>query len=208
MFEYLKVKNHKGITSPVELNDLGHINILCGKNNSGKTSILEAINNGKNLKNVAIGRKFDRDELIVLFKSRFNEHIVNYPPIIKIFSDYCDENTRAGTVLYTDKIDEHIKGIITWGPLKSYIHNHTINFRPLFEDYFSRFISDFNPLLLVPKRSLRVCPYVSVDRGAYFQNDGEYITNLLFHLKNQNPGTSDAEKYTKICNYFEKITNW
>lgn len=42
MFESLKLKEHKGITE-VKLARLGHINVFCGKNNSGKTSLLEAI---------------------------------------------------------------------------------------------------------------------------------------------------------------------
>ncbi|MEJ2637924.1 MAG: AAA family ATPase, partial [Calditrichia bacterium] len=47
MIKYLKCSNHKAIKE-VFLNNLGKINILCGKNNSGKTSIFEALVNDKN----------------------------------------------------------------------------------------------------------------------------------------------------------------
>ena len=42
MIRDLKARGHKGI-SELKLMDLDHINIICGKDNSGKTSILEAL---------------------------------------------------------------------------------------------------------------------------------------------------------------------
>ncbi len=44
----LKAKKHKGIdnNAPVILSDLGQINVICGKNNGGKISILEALSIG------------------------------------------------------------------------------------------------------------------------------------------------------------------
>ncbi len=42
MLENLRLHNHKGIKR-IELSKLGHINVFCGKNNSGKTALLEAI---------------------------------------------------------------------------------------------------------------------------------------------------------------------
>jgi AAA15 family ATPase/GTPase len=42
LIKHIKLrKPHKGITENVILRDLGKINVICGKNNSGKTSILE-----------------------------------------------------------------------------------------------------------------------------------------------------------------------
>ncbi len=42
MIEYLSAKNHKALKY-AQLNELGRINIICGRNNSGKTSLLEAL---------------------------------------------------------------------------------------------------------------------------------------------------------------------
>ncbi|MCU0289694.1 MAG: AAA family ATPase [Acidobacteria bacterium] len=41
MFKKIKIENYKGINN-LELNDLQQFNLLVGKNNSGKTSILES----------------------------------------------------------------------------------------------------------------------------------------------------------------------
>ena len=53
MLEAIKLKGHKGIEE-IALQDLDHINVICGKNNSGKTSLVEAICNAKTR---AFGRK-------------------------------------------------------------------------------------------------------------------------------------------------------
>ena len=42
MITNIKLKKHKGI-SELSINNLSRVNVICGKNNSGKTSILEAI---------------------------------------------------------------------------------------------------------------------------------------------------------------------
>ena len=42
MMKEIKLKTYKGIKE-VSVTSLGHINVICGKNNSGKSSILEAI---------------------------------------------------------------------------------------------------------------------------------------------------------------------
>ena len=44
-FTSLKIENFRGIKS-LEMSDLGQVNVLVGKNNSGKTSVLEAICSG------------------------------------------------------------------------------------------------------------------------------------------------------------------
>src|SRR5688572_30142204 len=41
-FSSLLLRDHK-MLKKVELHDLGRINVICGKNNSGKTTILESI---------------------------------------------------------------------------------------------------------------------------------------------------------------------
>ncbi|GAG64807.1 unnamed protein product, partial [marine sediment metagenome] len=42
MIEAIKLFAYKGIKE-LELKGLNHINVICGKNNSGKSSVLESI---------------------------------------------------------------------------------------------------------------------------------------------------------------------
>jgi AAA15 family ATPase/GTPase len=55
-FTSLKIENFRGIKS-LEMSDLGRVNVLAGKNNSGKTSVLEAICSG----NGGHSQDFSRD---------------------------------------------------------------------------------------------------------------------------------------------------
>ena len=53
MFTNIKVSNIKGLQE-CSLLDLGKINVICGKNNSGKSTLLEGID-----KHRAVGKKFE-----------------------------------------------------------------------------------------------------------------------------------------------------
>ncbi len=61
MIKYLKIKNHKALVS-AELSELGCINVICGKNNSGKTTVLEALSDSNCY---GIGRKVDSVDWLV-----------------------------------------------------------------------------------------------------------------------------------------------
>jgi len=63
MINHIKLTGHKGIES-VTLFNLGPINVICGKNNSGKSSILEAM---AVRNNYGLGKEVD-DSLKDLFK--------------------------------------------------------------------------------------------------------------------------------------------
>src|SRR5882724_10789811 len=64
-FTYLKLENHKGLNECL-LRDLGKINIICGRNNNGKSTLLEAVST-KNLR--LPGRILGADELESLHNS-------------------------------------------------------------------------------------------------------------------------------------------
>jgi len=208
MFEYLKVKNHKGITSDVELRGLGHINILCGKNNSGKTSILEVI--GKkwdNRENFAIGRKFSKDEFLEHFNRKADAMGVGYRNKAW-FDKYCDFNIEHALILYTDTIDDHIKEVKEFRD--RFILNpgerYEFDLKNMFDNFFSELISNYKPILIIPKRSLEIRTPITVQQSEFYSEGGRFITNLLFDLKNKTPDSPEAEKYKEIYTAFEQIT--
>src|SRR5437660_1312582 len=59
MIEHLRVFNKKGLSECLLLN-IGQMNVVCGKNNSGKTTLLEAIVSRENRR---IGRSFGSEEV-------------------------------------------------------------------------------------------------------------------------------------------------
>lgn len=94
---------------------------------------------------------------------------------------------------------------------EAYIHSGTgvmasFNFKAILDKFFADLINNFKPMLVIPKRSIIYNTPVTVPKGKYYINDGSYITNLLFYLKSQNPGSPEVEKYEKISRAFEQIT--
>ena len=53
MIEAIELVNHKALAK-CKLDDLGQINVICGKNNNGKSTLLEAIDSKENR---SVGRK-------------------------------------------------------------------------------------------------------------------------------------------------------
>lgn len=54
----IAIENYRGIKQTC-LKNLGKINVLCGKNNTGKSTILQAINESKKLGDVHVGFEFE-----------------------------------------------------------------------------------------------------------------------------------------------------
>ncbi len=79
MVQALKLKNHKGVRE-LRLTDLGHINILSGENNAGKTSILEAAN-----------EETKRSIGFFLKEKLFEEYVKIFRPLIRTSSPSPDE---------------------------------------------------------------------------------------------------------------------
>lgn len=67
MFEFIKIHDIKRINKEgVLLSGLGKINIVCGKNNSGKTSLLEGINLKEKSEE---GRKLKTRDIDIIFNA-------------------------------------------------------------------------------------------------------------------------------------------
>lgn len=65
LYKQLKIKKH-GILNDTELLNVGKINVVCGKNNSGKTTLLRAINNDGS---ISIGKKIEPEMIESIFFS-------------------------------------------------------------------------------------------------------------------------------------------
>lgn len=101
MYEYIKVKNHKGLKELI-LKKLGKINILCGKNNSGKTSILEAL---------SIKDKFDIGKKLLERDRAFLEEIF-YEEIKR--RNYVNPDQEHCKKFFSNFIDKEIQNRKIW----------------------------------------------------------------------------------------------
>ena len=75
------------------------------------------------------------------------------------------------------------------------------------QKFFNQWLSKikFKPRLIPAKRNLPTATPITID--SEYQSDGKGLINHLFHMKNQDIGSDEFEKYKKIHDVFIKITN-
>ena len=209
MINYLKAKNHKGI-GKINLDDLGQINVICGKNNSGKTSILEALTEkakrsiGKKLKNE------DVDWMITLLSSQTDRYTDPHPTYGKEwFKRYIESQVAVNTIWYDDdlpKIETDIKADFK---KDEHIGRHdpgAYKYEGFFESFFKKSVDYFKPVLIPPKRYLETTK--NIDLQQTVSPTGEGLINRLFFLKSQFIESPEFKTYEKISKAFNKITGY
>ncbi|MCX6681016.1 MAG: AAA family ATPase [Methanothrix sp.] len=205
MFTNLKAKNYKGI-SEIKLDGLGNINIICGKNNSGKTSILEALSSAKGF---AIGRKVNSTEwLEELFAPEADRYTNPDPGVSKRwFKNYIAGLIQSQAVWYSDEYETIINDIyisIKKEPSLNHYNNNLFNIDKVLDKYFD--ISKYKPILIPAKRILNYEDII--DLQSINTPNGHKIINRLFLLKNQIENSIEFKKYNKIYSAFEVITGY
>ncbi|MCX6668847.1 MAG: AAA family ATPase [Methanothrix sp.] len=185
MFTNLKAKNHKGI-SELKIGDLGHINIICGKNNSGKTSILEALNSPNNF---ALGKKVDsKDWLEELFALEAMNYSDPNPDMLKRwFSKYISETIQKHTIWYSDeyeKIIEDINRSMRKDPGLGHYGVSLIDFKKILDTYFA--LSKYKTILILKNQIPSSTDFKTFEKiySAFKQITG-YSFNIISNNKNQ-----------------------
>jgi len=182
-FQNLKITNIKALKEAM-LRDLGKINVVCGKNNSGKSTLLEGII-GKEHRD--IGKSFeesDFDKLRVYF----------------IETDWWNSLSNADREIFLSVVHEVIKTQKVWfledrykfaKMVRSKVFETTFSYRPndglLSEEMltyaFSTLYEDnYSIILLPPKRNLE--SDVSLGKQ-HVRPDGWGLISTLFYAKNQ-----------------------
>jgi|GEM_PF-4697921 len=207
MFKYLKIKNHKGV-SEIRLENLGHINIICGKNNSGKTSILEALDTPNKY---AIGRKVESKEkewLEELFAPEAERYSNPYPEYSRRwFSEYLSDIVKKQSIWYNDEYGLIFKDIEESMKKNYHIGNRSakiFNFDNLLNTFLG--ISKYKTILIPPKRNLIYEDKINLSENSL--PSGEKIANRLFYLKNQIPSSEGYKTYAQISSAFKEISEY
>lgn len=207
MIKHLKIYNYKGIEEVI-LKNLGQLNVICGKNNSGKTSILEGLCKNENR---GIGMNVESvDWLNSLFKP-YAEKYTNPDPSRskKWFDEFANELETNKTILYSDDPAKNINLFTQSMKEDHYLGRYntdTFNFNQMLNSMFSKSISNLNTLLVPPKRNIESTITVKTDQ--IVTPDGNGLTNRLFYLKNQDVDSREHKTYTKISKSFTEITGF
>ncbi|MDO0823091.1 ATP-dependent nuclease [Desulfosporosinus nitroreducens] len=207
MINHFKVKKHKGI-SELALDDLGHISVICGKNNSGKTSILEALTKPDKY---SIGRKVDDLKwLESLFDPLANGYTNPSPSMGKSwFKRYVSDLISKEVIWYSDefkRIENDFSDDAKKDPYLQSYGRDIYHFKTVLDKYFQNSLSHFKPILIPPKRKLetKVEILLKQDVNSY----GEGLTNRLFYLKNQDSNSNEYKMFDKIYQAMEDITGY
>lgn len=204
MIKHIKLNGYKGIET-VELTNLGQINVICGKNNSGKSSILEAIAvrpyNG-------LGKEVN-NELKDLFKPQTQGFSTPNPTQTQNwFNRVIDISVHKKDIWYDSdikSISEKLRIALSQDPnLGRYSKSNIFKFDTILQNFFAPVIEDYKPFLIPPKRSIAFETAISTNDE--IAPTGQGILNRLFFLKNQDLKSTDYEIYKSIYDEFEHIT--
>ncbi|PKN70254.1 MAG: hypothetical protein CVU43_20275 [Chloroflexi bacterium HGW-Chloroflexi-5] len=207
MIEYLSAKNHKALKH-AQLNELGRINIICGKNNSGKTSLLEALCE-KNKFGIGKTIKSNEEWLLDLFKSQTGRYSNPVPRISNDwFNQYIQNVSHNNVIWFSDQSEAIIADIKKSKKEHNVLRQHAetvFDFKPLLDSFFSKSLNYYNPVLIPPKRRLKFKSDINMNQEITPSGDG--IINKLFFLKNQDLESTSYNVYKKIYDTFQTITN-
>jgi predicted ATPase len=203
MFEHLKVFNHKGLKECVLL-DLGKINVICGRNNSGKTTLVETINDSSRRD---FGKRFDKGtarQVYLQIESQWPQH--NRPD-------------AGGSSRYVELLQMLLENEVWYsGDVKAFTQEltkllgqeRTLKRFPFGDGvikpvYPTLFPDPPNTVLISPKRSLEL--QIEIQTNSDVSPEGNGITNRVFHLKNQPEGSEEWQLYKRMCDAFKEVSS-
>lgn len=208
MVTHIKVFNHKGIEK-LELKNLEKLNVICGKNSSGKSSILEGINLEDHF---FIGLKISTSEQQTLcnifakkIKGKTTSNTVYWSE--QSFSEGISQIISEGCILYKDTIESFLNKFHNALSSNSNVSSeYLIYTQGTLETYYLQYVSDIKTTLIPPKRVLE--SKVKIDLEKELLPNGIGVTNHLFYLKNQDLDSKDYKTYQQIHYAFQDITGF
>jgi hypothetical protein len=206
MFTNLKVTKIKALKEAI-LKDLGKINIICGKNNSGKSTLIEGINYPQNR---SLGREFVPSDIDLICKkvSGFSSPAskpgkMPSEKLGQVYRQIVEENLiqkkklwfQDDASLYADSVSAAFLRTTQWQVKEESI-------KKAFEEMFPEKVLT---VLLPPKRQLKTITRIHTAEDITPIGDG--ILNHLFYAKNQSTGSPENEIYKKFNSAFVDISS-
>ena len=204
MFKHLKL-SYPPILIDVILDGLGKINVVCGKNNSGKSTLLESI---KDEAKRIMGKRLGKEEIGFIFESSADAEQWRGFSKQRLRDVYRTLLEGVGTERkvwyenekrpFVDKVADRVKG-------EPHLSEWNFPDARLFGAFERLFEDSLKEIMLPPKRKLAL--QSKIDTNQKPSADGTGVLNYLFYAANKYGGHNSRELFEKIRDAFGKITD-
>jgi hypothetical protein len=197
--KHIRVVNYRGIES-VSLRNLGQINVICGKNNSGKSSVLTGIAIDRFSKvgvtiDAAIRERLCREAAPFFTKPR--------SMVEQTLAGITTDLFKDGEIWFANDADAVFSRLFK-GIEQTLLTNHLGNTEGLHRLISSLFDPQPPTIVVPPKRRLELRQVQSF--GAEPQPDGAGLISTLFAMKSGLPESARAKLFEQIRDAFSEIT--
>jgi hypothetical protein len=187
------------------LPELGRINVICGRNNSGKSTLLAAIAAAQSR---VPGTEFcagAEDALIhaALAATDWRRRAAHPDPDM-VFGNLCGEVLRTRSIWYRDDDSVFADGVEKRFRSNPVFGGCEINAAGVAHAFRRQFTDSFATVLLPPKRALELNRSIAL--AERIEADGRGLLNFLFLAKNQPKQHSSRLLHDRIAAAFELIT--
>lgn len=208
MIRNIKLTKYKGIEE-ISLENLGQLNIFCGRNNSGKTSILESINSNENRSLGLLITEIEKAKLVDSFSRQAGRYSDPSPRNSNAwFSKALDNLTAQKSLWYQSDLKSLQFSFVKEMKNEPNLARRAGNIFDFNEVLFNIFKDEqlkSDDFILIPaKRRIEMSSKINVDDVLTAQGDG--LLNSLFFLKNQDTQGNEYKKYQIIQQEFNKIS--
>jgi energy-coupling factor transporter ATP-binding protein EcfA2 len=188
------------------LPELGRVNVICGKNNSGKSTVLAALAAADRR---SMGGAFDEVQI-----GRVIESSIGNSPFGRgsgrdversIYADWMSKYLRTRKYWFVDDRNAIAADTEKLVDGNAYLGRHAFN-HYMFADQVSGTVGTFpSHILIPPKRRLQLSAQISLNDEVKPMGDG--LLNYLFYSKNQPRQSSDGKAYDVLSRSFLDISS-
>ncbi|MBV9070145.1 MAG: AAA family ATPase [Acidobacteria bacterium] len=205
MLEIVRVADF-GPLSPTVLHGLGRVNVICGKNNSGKSTLLSALDSSEHR---AVGGSLSREDAEKIAISSADttafRHGTGHDFERSIYTEAVTKFLLSRPLWFTSDRDEIVSALSQWAEQNSHLQRFQLNMAFVAQAVLQRLGTFPHTVLVPPKRSLQLSRQISLSEKVEPNGDG--LLNFLFYAKNRPAGTPDRQAYDRMSSAFSQISS-